>query len=621
MTGKEKQPRKCHVKDSSENTSKKSSCNPNDCRDQYQDDCQDQYQDDCSNECNSSYTGCTGCTGCNTGCYVLWVENTFPQNFCIPDCSERFTGMSGPIGIDGFGGPTGPQGLTGFTGATGITGPHGLTGPQGPQGIPSLKGATGPTGPDGHLIVNSPKAIAVPQNGKTHLNIFTEYDGGVNGKVNAITYDFSNVYAGGLFNFGIPTNPQLSNFAIAGTPWSTAFNSMNLNGEVKDLYYNSILNVIYVAGQFSIPLQAGTVFNFAIYDIVNFSWSSIDNGIGTANDCVNAIDFKDGVIYATGSFKTASSQPVNNVVKSKAGKWVSIGGCTSDGIDGVGYAIVHDAVNGATYVGGSYSKLIVANEEHGGFNNISCWTATTVYNFDGGLGRCKDEAVYSILLLRNVLYVGGSFTSPIPFIAEWLCKECKWNKLGGGLNGPVRVIEYDKFNDRLYVGGDFSTADNTDAFKLAIWNKVSWSPISYWSPNGPVLAIYVKSGNEIIVGGDFCMWGEKSVLGIVDIKINAPVAATLYSDIVTVLNIPFNQLLTLTTLVPPEFSGTSFTDRPIDTISILQNGNVIYHGKIDSNPREMFSLTFGNIGMIYAITSDLNEYFTPAQVIVGVTLD
>jgi hypothetical protein len=529
-----------------------------------------------------------------------------------PDCCIQFkcvTGPTGPQGIQGPTGITGPRGVDGTATHTGPTGTTGIQGPIGPIGIPGIATNTGPTGPTGNsvqFIVNNVVYQEIQQQSFALINIFTEYGNGLNGKVNAVASNNSKVYVGGLFTKEVNKTLVLNNIAVFDKltqQWSAL--DTGVNGEVKALIYDPASGNLYVAGCFS---KAGSVrtFNFAVYNVNSFQWTTIDGGIGCQGDCVNAIDYKDGVVYATGSFIKASHKRVNNVVKSKCGKWVTLMKCSEDGILGVGYSIVHDSSKNATYVGGSYSRVLFQNKLRDGFNNISCWTKHKVYSFGSGLGECDNDSVNVLLLTTDSLYAGGNFTKPFKYIARWVFATRSWLGLGSGVDGPVNALT--DFGSTLYVGGDFNRTAGLFASKLATYDTLTtqWAPVTVWVPNGPVNAIALSSDNSIEVGGSYSMWGEESVLSIVNIRINALISVTLYSDVVNYLNTLNSGIITLTTLIPSVFNGNSFTDFPVDCFDLKRNGQVIYRGAIDTNPREMISTTWGNVnGDTYNMYSEL----------------
>jgi len=107
----------------------------------------------------------------------------------------------------------------------------------------------------------------------------------------------------------------------------------------------------------------------------------------------------------------------------------------------------------------------------------------------------------------GTLYVGGNFTNAteggecnhvavyLSGIAGWL-----WAPLGQGLNGNVHTMLI--YNNKLYVGGDFTTADGISANHIAAYDLQSgqWENVGSLDGTVKTLAIF---NNELYAGGSF----------------------------------------------------------------------------------------------------------------------
>ncbi len=89
--------------------------------------------------------------------------------------------------------------------------------------------------------------------------------------------------------------------------------------------------------------------------------------------------------------------------------------------------------------------------------------------------------IYSIVVYKNELYVGGQFTEmggkTVNNIARW--NGSTWNDVGGGVtfNAPTIVGSMAVYNGELYVGGCFGKAGTTLVNNLAKWDGTKWDSI------------------------------------------------------------------------------------------------------------------------------------------------
>jgi len=50
-----------------------------------------------------------------------------------------------------------------------------------------------------------------------------------------------------------------------------------------------------------------------------------------------------------------------------------------------------------------------------------------------------------------------------------------WSPVGNGTNGNIRALE--KHNNKLYIGGSFSTAGNISLNNIASWDGLIWDSL------------------------------------------------------------------------------------------------------------------------------------------------
>ncbi len=110
--------------------------------------------------------------------------------------------------------------------------------------------------------------------------------------------------------------------------------------------------------------------------------------------------------------------------------------------------------------------------------------------------------------LNNILYAGGNFKSSgilkVRAIAKW--NGTYWDSLQSGIDdfhsgSPNPVLSICGYQNRIIVGGSFSTAGSLSTAHLAIWDGIQWDS-SALQVNGSVDFVSEIAG-ELFLGGTF----------------------------------------------------------------------------------------------------------------------
>lgn len=105
--------------------------------------------------------------------------------------------------------------------------------------------------------------------------------------------------------------------------------------------------------------------------------------------------------------------------------------------------------------------------------------------------------------------VGGNFTSLGGVQAQGIALyDPTTNSVRNmsGLSGVVQALLCDQQSDSVYVGGDYTIDNSTNAM---IWNgSTGWQALSFGGFNGPVSSILQRSDGHIIFGGNFDSLGN-----------------------------------------------------------------------------------------------------------------
>ena len=297
---------------------------------------------------------------------------------------------------------------------------------------------------------------------------------GLNGSVYAIAIDGKNVYAGGYF-FRAGGLPASHVAKWDGTRWSHL--SVGPNNWVHSLVM--LDGELYAGGLFT---KVDTMDANYIAKWNGSRWSRVGSG---TDYWIMALVAHEGALYAGGYFTNAGGKPASHIAKWDGKQWSEVGG----GVDGNVYALASGT--GKLYAGGEMRRA------GGGLvDRVASWDGKAWAPLGGGV----DDWVWAIAPAPQAaagttappddVFVGGWFLAArnkteqlldTRHIARWDTKSEQWAALGGGTDGTVYAIDFG--NDRIYAGGDFKTAFNSDFSKVAANNIAAWDGQA-WNPLG-----------------------------------------------------------------------------------------------------------------------------------------
>lgn len=82
----------------------------------------------------------------------------------------------------------------------------------------------------------------------------------------------------------------------------------------------------------------------------------------------------------------------------------------------------------------------------------------------------------------------------------------QWQGVGSGCNGIIEILKADTISDRLYAGGQFTTAGGIPANNIAFWDGLNWNCIgsnSTFKGIGKFIQAIAFYNNDLIVAGRF----------------------------------------------------------------------------------------------------------------------
>lgn len=260
---------------------------------------------------------------------------------------------------------------------------------------------------------------------------------------------------------------------------------------------------VFVAG--SISSAGGTaISDIAIWD--GETWQATGNNV-SFQGTVSALHWKDGRLYAGGSFtnvrQNGQNIPANRIAVWEDGVWSALG----DGLNGSVSAI--SSWQDLIVIGGRFSDADGVTA-----NNVVAWNGQTFLPLAGpdGEGVTSSQSTIDVSALGSNeagVFVAGQFQlaggQPARNVAFW--NGASWTALAaGGLDGVNgSVLALDVQGSVLTVAGGFNNAAGVSVGRAASWDGNSWQSLGSPGsgiPNDRVRAI-ARHGSTLFFGGDF----------------------------------------------------------------------------------------------------------------------
>lgn len=268
---------------------------------------------------------------------------------------------------------------------------------------------------------------------------------------------------------------------------------------------------LLVAGNFTVTGSSYAV-NVAEWDIPGSTWKILDDGsgnLGIYDGYIYALEKHGDSVYAGGSFTVAGGIYARNIAKWTGKGWKPVGENYENGIRGSVYCILPD--NNMVYAGGYFGIAGTTAAFH-----IARWNGETWSSVGIGVGGVPGACVNALAKQGNYLYVAGYFSAvgdeenyalPANSIARFNLLTDRWETLGRGIEYvygiPGRVYALTADENKLYVGGEFHSADDTNYDNFAVLTDNKWSGIDGYNDvgvEGRINTIKVIN-SEIYIGG------------------------------------------------------------------------------------------------------------------------
>lgn len=291
-------------------------------------------------------------------------------------------------------------------------------------------------------------------------------------------------------------------------------------------------DTLYVLGRFTEVKDSSktlAVKNIARFYLKTHRWDSMGSGIadfiqGYQSTWIplGGLDVSpSGEVFVAGNFTTIGTKTYYNGIASwKTGRgWDTVGsglraynGFTPS--RGIPYTLSYNPDDSCIYVGGYVGYLLnapVTNRRQNGIARFK--NGKWAYNF-GSFSALTYQSYYDSTT-RSVFY-GGGFArgtgsgnlSDANRIARFDNTLDSLFELNYGITAGTDVSAIVRWNNQLYVAGNFSEADSSiKTYNLAVWDGSNWSPVGHGieaiNNNAWVKTFATDTKGNLLVGGNF----------------------------------------------------------------------------------------------------------------------
>ena len=290
-------------------------------------------------------------------------------------------------------------------------------------------------------------------------------------------------------------------------------------GSVLDMCLDKTNRKVYIVGHFKhvnrVPMD-----NIAMYNMNDKGWHNIGNGVPSVVTCISIYE-ESQIVFIGGVFtkvgKGDSQITAYNVAAYYVlqNRWVPLG----EGLNRECSALYFDSTEEKLYAGGSFTQTGNTPLQYIGIYDLATNTWSKLYGGELS-GPCR-----TLLKINNAdLYMGGLFTHAgssdihVSYVAKYDLEKNTWSGLSGGLQGQCNALAYDDNEKALYVGGTFSSVGDrdksVDAHHIAKYyiEHQKWDAMDGGVNNVVHSLCFDKINQCVYIGGNFTHTFENELL-------------------------------------------------------------------------------------------------------------
>lgn len=242
-------------------------------------------------------------------------------------------------------------------------------------------------------------------------------------------------------------------------------------------------------------------------------FDSVQVNVGL-NGKVTAICEWNGKLIIAGDFTSADGVACNRIIAWNGTSFETLNNVPAN-MNGI---TCMAAYKGKLYVGGTFTLVNVANylANYDGTNWDNLCSNTDY--------RSTSDPVRSLWVYKNLLYVGGDFgtVNALQLSASRIATfdgDTTWAALGTGLTGnSASCYAMTVYEDKLVLGGRFTSANGVACDKVVFWNGSAFSSPSTGANNvssGRLNCLYSYE-DKLYTGGDYSSIGGNLLSGLTE---------------------------------------------------------------------------------------------------------
>ncbi|MFM9943732.1 MAG: M43 family zinc metalloprotease [Bacteroidia bacterium] len=327
-----------------------------------------------------------------------------------------------------------------------------------------------------------------------------------NGKVTAMVEYNDKLLIGGDFTLadGMPCHGLVT---WNGTRFDTLRGAPHFDGNNRITCMAVYGYYFYVGGTFT--FQGEYSYLVKGYSNGNFQKVTRNKNVKATSNPVRALCVYKNKLYVGGDFGQVNGDSINAnriATVDHDGKWERLGTPTLHGLSGNSSACYAMTVyNGQLIIGGRFTSATGKTVD-----KIVSWNGSSFTSLNTGSSPINVGSVNALGAYQGKLFAGGDFVSVggvnAPYLGIYDGTTWKQANIAGNTGMNLQSIEV--FNGYVWVGGDFSSPENTvhHLFNYDVTTGVLKSVAKeYIGMGGPVLSM-LQYKNQLYIGGQYDLY-------------------------------------------------------------------------------------------------------------------
>lgn len=327
-----------------------------------------------------------------------------------------------------------------------------------------------------------------------------------NGKVTAMVEYYDKLLIGGDFTMA-DSMPCHGLVTWNGTRFDTLKGAPHFDGNNRITCMAVYGYYFYIGGTFNFPGK----YQYLVKGYNSGNWQKVtrNKNVKATSNPVRALCVYKNKLYVGGDFGQVNGDSINAnriATVDDDGKWERLGTPTLHGLSGNSAAVYSMTIyNGQLIIGGRFISAAGKTVD-----KIVSWNGSSFSSLNTGTSTIGVGSVNALGAYQGKLFAGGDFNSVgginAPYLGIYDGSAWKQANIGGNTGMNLQSIE--AFNGYVWVGGDFSSPENTvhHLFNYDVTTGVLKSVAKESiGMGGPVLSMHLYK-NQLYIGGQYDLY-------------------------------------------------------------------------------------------------------------------